>query len=241
MKMGKTMPDVILPCLNEAAALPWVLSRMPAGYRPIVADNGSTDGSAELARRLGAELVRVARRGYGAAVHCGLLAARSEVVCVLDADATLDPEQLPRLAGPVLAGEADLVIGRRRPSSRAAWPWHARVGNALLARRLRHRTGAALHDLGPMRAFRRVDLLALDLTDRRFGYPVETVLRAAAAGWRITETDVDYAPRLPGSYSKVTGSPLGTLRAVRDMSTVMRRIATDRAPRAEGARTGVDR
>jgi hypothetical protein len=235
MKMGtKSMPDVILPCLDEAAALPWVLDRMPAGYRAIVADNGSTDGSAELAARLGADVVRVPERGYGAAVHCGLLAARSEVVCVLDADATLDPAQLPRVADPVLAGAADLVIGRRRPSGRAAWPWHAQVGNALLARRLRRRTGAALRDLGPMRAFRRADLLALGLTDRRFGYPVETVLRAAAAGWRITETDVDYAPRLPGSHSKVTGSVRGTLRAVRDMSKVMRLPASDLAPGGSG-------
>jgi glycosyltransferase involved in cell wall biosynthesis len=227
------MPDVILPCLNEAAALPWVLERMPPGYRPVVADNGSTDGSAELAERLGAEVVRVPRRGYGAAVHCGLLAASSGVVCVLDADATLDPAQLPRVADPVRAGTADLVIGRRRPTGRDAWPWHARVGNALLARRLRRRTGAPLHDLGPMRAFRRAALLDLDLADRRFGYPVETVLRAAAAGWRIAETDVDYRPRLPGSHSKVTGSLRGTVRAVRDMSAVMRRA--DGRPDRAGA------
>jgi glycosyltransferase involved in cell wall biosynthesis len=223
--MGKPMPDVILPCLNEAAALPWVLDRMPPGYRPIVADNGSTDGSAELAQRLGASVVRVERRGYGAAVHDGLLAASSEVVCVLDADATLDPAQLPRVAEPVGSGVADLVIGRRRPTGRDAWPWHAAAGNALLARRLRRRTGAPLHDLGPMRAFRRDALLALDLTDRRSGYPVETVLRAAAAGWRITEVDVDYAPRLPGSRSKVTGSLRGTLRAVHDMTAVLRTVS----------------
>ncbi|MEN3360358.1 MAG: hypothetical protein V7637_4340 [Mycobacteriales bacterium] len=217
------MPDVVLPCLDEASALPWVLGRMPAGYRPIVADNGSTDGSPQVARRHGALVVDVPQRGYGAAVHAGLLAATDELVCVLDADATLDPQQLPRVAGPVLAGAADLVVGRRRPTGRGAWSWHARAGNALLARRLRHRTGAPLHDLGPMRAFWRLDLLALDLTDRRFGYPVETVVRAAAAGWRIAEVDVDYAPRLPGSRSKVTGSVRGTVRAVRDVAAVLGR------------------
>lgn len=215
------MPDVVLPCLDEAAALPWVLDRMPAGYRPIVADNGSTDGSAEVARRLGALVVPVPERGYGAAVHAGLLAAADGVVCVLDADATLDPRQLPRVADPVLAGVADLMLGRRRPTGPGAWPWHARAGNALLARRLRRRTGAGLRDLGPMRAFRRADLLALDLRDRRFGYPLETVLRAAAAGWRIAEVDVDYAPRAAGTKSKVTGSVRGTLRAVHDLAAVL--------------------
>jgi glycosyltransferase involved in cell wall biosynthesis len=215
--------DVVLPCLDEAAALPWVLGRMPAGYRAVVADNGSTDGSAEVARRLGAVVVDVPERGFGAAVHAGLLACSSEVVCVVDADGSLDPRQLPDVAGPVLRGEADLVLGRRRPVDRAAWPWHGRVGNAVLARRLRRRTGARLHDLGPMRAFRRQPLLELGVADRRFGYPLEVVLRAAGAGWRIAEVEVDYAHRADGTRSKVTGSVRGTARAVRDMAAVLSR------------------
>ena len=215
--------DVVLPCLDEAAALPWVLGRMPAGYRAVVADNGSTDGSAEVARRLGAAVVDVPERGFGAAVHAGLLACTADVVCVLDADGSLDPGQLPAVAGPVLRGEADLVLGRRRPLDRAAWPWHGRVGNAVLARRIRRRTGARLHDLGPMRACRRQSLLDLGVTDRRFGYPLEVVLRAAAAGWRIAEVDVDYGPRAAGTRSKVTGSVRGTVRAVRDMASVLSR------------------
>src|SRR5712691_6894276 len=105
------MPAIVLPCLDEAAALPWVLGRVPPGYRAIVADNGSTDGSAEVAARLGATVLTVPQRGYGAAVHAGLLAAGSDVVCVLDADGSLDPAQLPRVAGPVLAGDADLMLG----------------------------------------------------------------------------------------------------------------------------------
>src|SRR6185503_8888058 len=107
------MPDVVLPVLDEREALPWVLERMPAGYDPIVVDNGSTDGSGELARRLGARVVPEPRAGFGAACFAGLLAARGEVVCFMDCDASLDPRDLPRVARPVLAGEADLVLGAR--------------------------------------------------------------------------------------------------------------------------------
>jgi glycosyltransferase involved in cell wall biosynthesis len=219
----RSVIDAVLPCLDEAAALPWVLGRLPDGYRAIVADNGSSDGSAGIARDLGALVVDVPQRGFGAAVHAGLLASTSDVVCVLDADGSLDPAQLPDVAGPVLDDRADLVLGRRRPTSAAAWPWHGRVGNAVLARRLRRRTGTALHDLGPMRAFRRRPLLELGVTDRRFGYPLEVVLRAAAAGWRITEVDVTYGPRAAGTRSKVTGSVRGTVRATRDMAAVLSR------------------
>jgi glycosyltransferase involved in cell wall biosynthesis len=215
--------DAVLPCLDEAAALPWVLGRMPAGYRAVVADNGSTDGSAAIARSLGALVIDVPQRGFGAAVHAGLLACSSEVVCVLDADGSLDPAELPAVTGPVLRDEADLVLGRRRSTGRGAWPWHGRVGNAVLARRLRRHTGARLHDLGPMRAFRRQPLLDLPVLDRRFGYPLEVVLHAAAAGWRIAEVDVGYGPRAAGTRSKVTGSVRGTARAVRDMAAVLSR------------------
>jgi glycosyltransferase involved in cell wall biosynthesis len=215
--------DVVLPCLNEAAALPWVLSRLPVGYRPIVVDNGSTDGSPDVALACGAVVVRVPERGFGAAVHGGVLAADSDddVVCVLDADASFDPAQLPRVADPVRAGTADLMLGRRMPTARAAWPAHARLGNAFLAWRLRRIAGVALRDLGPMRAARRSALLSLDLRDRRFGYPLEMVVSAARAGWRIGEVEIDYAPRAEGTRSKVTGTVLGTARAVRDMTKVL--------------------
>ncbi|MEV0135835.1 glycosyltransferase family 2 protein [Dactylosporangium sp. NPDC050688] len=217
------MPDVVLPCLNEAAALPWVLARMPAGYHPIVADNGSTDGSAAIAAAHGATVVTAAPRGFGAAAHAGLRAATADVVCFMDADGSFDPRQLPRVAGPVAGGDADLLLGRRRPTTRGAWPLHGRAGNAVVAWRLRRTAGVPVHDLGPMRAARREALLALDLTDRRFGYPLEMVVRAAAAGWRVAEVDVDYAPRAAGGRSKVTGTVAGTLRAVRDMSRVLAR------------------
>jgi glycosyltransferase involved in cell wall biosynthesis len=213
--------DVVLPCLNEAAALPWVLSRIPSGYRPIVADNGSTDGSADIAAAYGALVVAVPQRGFGAAAHAGLEAATASVVCFLDADGSFDPTQLPRVVDPVADGRADLVLGRRRPTTLLAWPVHARIGNAVLAYRLRRAVEVTLHDLGPMRAARRSDLLGLRLTDRRFGYPLEMVVKAARAGWRVHEVDVDYAPRAEGGRSKVTGTVRGTVRTVLDMSRVL--------------------
>jgi glycosyltransferase involved in cell wall biosynthesis len=218
-----SVPDVVFPCLDEAGALPAVLTRLPEGYHAIVADNGSTDGSPQIAADHGATVVHAPQRGFGAAAHAGLAAATAEVVCFCDADASMDPAQLPRVAAPVLAGEADLVLGRRRPTSRSAWPVHARVANTALSAMLRRRTGLALHDLGPMRAGRREALLALGITDRRFGYPLEMVTRAADAGWRIVEVDVDYAPRAEGTRSKVTGTVLGTLRTIRDMREVLAR------------------
>jgi glycosyltransferase involved in cell wall biosynthesis len=219
----RCVPDVVLPCLNEAAALPWVLSRLPDGYRAIVADNGSTDGSRSIAAEHGALVVDASPRGFGAAAHAGLSAAEADIVCFMDADGSFDPQQLPRVAGPVADGRHDLVLGRRRPTGPGAWPVHGRLGNAVVAWRLRRAAGVTVYDLGPMRAARREALLALGLRDRRFGYPLEMVVRAAEAGWRIAEVDVDYAPRTAGGRSKVTGSVRGTARAVRDMAKVLAR------------------
>jgi glycosyltransferase involved in cell wall biosynthesis len=211
--------DVILPCLNEAEALPWVLSRMPAGFHPLVADNGSTDASASIAVEYGATVVRVPQRGFGAACHAGLMAAASDIVCFMDADASLDPRDLPQVAGPVRLGSADLVLGRRMARSLGSWPVHARVANKVLAVELRRRTGVRLRDLGPMRCARRAQLLGLGLSDRRFGYPLEMVMAAANADWRIDEVDIPYLPR--SGRSKVTGTVSGTVRTVRDMRRVL--------------------
>jgi glycosyltransferase involved in cell wall biosynthesis len=214
------MPDVILPVLNERSAIPWVLERMPAGYDPIVVDNGSTDGSGELAASLGARVVVEPVPGFGAACFAGLTAARSEVVCFMDCDASFDPRELPRVADPVLAGEVGLMLGARKPVTRGAWPLHARLANAVLAVELRRRTKVPLRDLGPMRAAPREALLELGLRDRRFGWPLEMVLRAAAAGWTIREVGVSYHPR--DGKSKVTGTVRGTARAIRDMTDLLR-------------------
>ncbi|MFB8176933.1 glycosyltransferase family 2 protein [Streptomyces sp. NPDC055966] len=218
--------DVVLPCLDEAEALPWVLGRIPAGWRALVVDNGSTDGSPDIARALGATVVHEPRRGFGAACHAGLAAATGDIVCFCDCDASLDPALLEPFVREVRDGAADLVLGRRRPQGRGAWPAHARAGNLALTRMLRRRTGLRLHDLGPLRAARREALLALDLTDRRSGYPLQMVVRAADAGWRISEHDVPYRPRT--GVSKVTGTWRGTWQAVRDMSRVLAEAPADR-------------
>jgi glycosyltransferase involved in cell wall biosynthesis len=212
--------DVVLPCLDEAAALPGVLAAMPAGYRAIVVDNGSTDGSPAVAAAHGATVVHEPRRGYGAAVHTGLSLARAEIVCFLDADGSLDPAELVPLVAAVSDG-AHLAVGRRVPVSRHVWPWHARAGNRVLARVMRRR-GLPVTDIACMRAARRTDLLALGVRDRAFGYPLELLVRAAAAGWSVVEQDVSYRARAAGTRSKVSGSVRGTFRAVRDMAGVLR-------------------
>nr|WP_205629505.1 glycosyltransferase family 2 protein [Jiangella muralis] len=220
------MIDVVLPVLDEAAAIPWVLGRMPAGYRPIVVDNGSADGSAAVAGAHGAVVVEEPTRGFGAACFAGLTAATSDVVCFMDCDASLDPRDLPVVAGPVAAGEADLVLGAR--PGRAMSP-HVRLANRYLARRVTAYTGARVSDIGPMRAARREDLLRLGLADRRSGWPLEMVLRAGRDGWRVTERAVPYHPRT--GRSKVTGTVGGTVRAVLDMRR--RLTETRRLIRAE--------
>jgi glycosyltransferase involved in cell wall biosynthesis len=214
-----TAVDVVSPCLNEAQALPGILSRLPPGYSAIVVDNGSTDDSAAVARAHGALVVSEPRRGFGSAAHAGLLAASAPLVAFCDADGSMDPADLPRVVDPVASGEADLVLGRRRPTTRGAWPLHARIANRGLAVLMRRATGLRLHDLGPMRAARREAMLDLGLLDRRSGYPLETVLRGNAAGWRIVEVDVPYSPRV--GRSKVTGTVRGTLTAIGDMSRLL--------------------
>jgi len=229
--------DVIFPCLNEEGALPWLLSRLPPGYRAIVVDNGSTDNSAAVARMHGATVVSEPRRGFGSAAHAGLLAATAPVVAFCDADASMDPAELFRVVNPVLAGTQDLVLGRRLPTTRGAWPAHARIANRALAVLMRHATGLPLRDLGPLRAVRREAMIGLDLRDRRSGYPLELVLKGNAAGWRILEVDTAYSPRI--GRSKVTGTLRGTITAVKDMARLL--AETRRAPNQPHDDSGVDR
>jgi glycosyltransferase involved in cell wall biosynthesis len=213
------MPDVVLPVLDEAAAIPGVLASIPSGWNAIVVDNGSTDDSAGIASALGAHVVHEPRRGFGAACFAGLRAATCDVVAFMDCDGSLDGRDLWRVAQPVMDRRSDLVLGART-SEAGAWPWHLRAANRYLARAVRRRTLVRLTDLGPMRAARRTELLALDIRDRRFGWPLEMVLRAGAAGWVIEEVDVAYRPRV--GRSKVTGTIRGMARTVHDMHLALR-------------------
>lgn len=235
--------ELVIPCRDEAAALPDLLARVPEGLGVVVVDNGSADGTAEVARRCGARVVPEPRPGYGSAVHTGVSATRADWVAVIDGDGSLDPGVVPRLlevareagtptstsgagGGAATPGRTDraapvMVLGRRRPVARGVWPWHARLGNAAVLHWLRWRTGLEVGDVAPLRVCRREDLLALDVRDRRFGYPVELLVRAAAAGWTLVEVDVDYRPRAAGTRSKVSGSVTGSLRAARDFARVL--------------------
>jgi glycosyltransferase involved in cell wall biosynthesis len=205
---------VVLPCLNEAASLPGVLADIPAGYAPLVVDNNSTDGSAVVALRCGAQVVAESQPGYGAAVHAGIVAASTPIVAVLDGDGSMDPRDLPRLVAELDRG-ADMAVGRRKPTPGLRWPWHARLGNAAVCWRLRSRHGIDVHDIAPMRVAKRDAVLALGVTDRRSGYPLELLVRAAAANWRVVEHDVAYGPRT-GGKSKVSGSLRGSFIAALD-------------------------
>lgn len=212
---------LVLPCLDEGPSLRALLPRIPGGMRVIVADNGSTDDTAAVARAAGAVVVHEPRRGYGAAVHAGVLAATAPVVVVMDGDGSLDPDDIAPLVALVRSGAADLAMGRRVPVRRGLVPWHARLGNRVVLALLRRRLGLDVRDIGPLRVVRRQMLLDLGVTDRGMGYPVELLDRAARAGWRIVERDVAYLPRTAGTRSKVSGSVRGTLRTARDFARVL--------------------
>lgn len=214
------MPDVILPVLDEAEALPGVLGAMPTGFRPIVVDNGSSDGSEKIAAELGATVITEARRGFGSACFAGLMAAEDDVICFMDCDGSLDPVDLIKMNAALETG-SDLAVGSRRPE-RGAWPPHARLANRLLALELRRRTGLALKDIGPMRAMKRQALIDLDMKDRRSGWPLEMVIKANAADWKIVELPITLYRRT--GRSKVTGTLKGTLQAISDMSSHLREM-----------------
>jgi len=217
-----TTCDIVIPCRDEAAALPLVLAHVPPGFAPIVVDNGSSDGTADVARSLGARVVDEPVAGYGAAVHAGVLASTAEYVAVVDGDDSMTLADLPRLLAAVHDDGVTMAVGRRRPVARGVWPWHARAGTLLLATWIRRSSGFGIHDLAPMRVCRRADLLALDLQDRRFGYPLELMLKASEAGWTVRELDIDYRPRAAGTRSKVSGSVRGTVRVTRDFAKQLR-------------------
>lgn len=208
---------VVIPCRNEAGALPGVLAAVPAEYAVIVVDNGSTDHTSTVARELGARVVVENRPGYGSAVQAGVEAAKTELIAVLDGDGSMNPAELPDLVEILVPG-VTMVAGRRRPVP-GAWPWHARLGNWLLASWLRRRYDLDVHDLAAMRVIRRAELLALGRLHPRSGYPLALLARGATSGWQVVEHDVTYQPRSHG-VSKVSGSVRGTFGAARDFWSV---------------------
>jgi glycosyltransferase involved in cell wall biosynthesis len=219
---------VILPALNEAAALPTALACFPPQVGLLVVDNGSTDQTAEVAAAHGAQVVSQPHRGFGAACWAGVQAAPGEVLVFADADGSFDGADLPAVAGPVLAGEADLVVGsriaRREPGAMSAL---AVFENRLLGLACRLFFRVPLTDLGPFRAIRRDVLLGLGMTDRGSGWPLEMIGLAGRAGLRVVEVPVRYRPRA-GGRSKVSGSMRGTVRAVTAMAAVMVALLRER-------------
>lgn len=213
--------DLVLPCKNEAPALPALLAEVPAYFSVIVVDNGSSDGTAEVAHGLGATVVFEPRPGYGAAVHAGIQAATADMVAVIDGDGSIDPRDLRPLVEAVTSAERTLAVGRRKPVYARLIPLHARAGNIALTWWLRRSLRLDVHDSAPVRVCRRLELLELGIEDRRFGYPIELLVRAQRAGWIIKEYDVCYRPRAIGTTSKVSGSVRGTLSTARDFAKAL--------------------
>ena len=205
---------LIIAALNEVEVIGSLISRIPSGTvdEVIVVDNGSTDGTGAAAARAGARVVIERQRGYGSACWAGVtaLGPRVAIAAFLDGDGSQRPEELPIVLGPIVAGQADLVLGARRSSG--SHPFHATVGTRLIAALISWRYGQRLTDIPPFRAVR-VDLLRrLGMRDRAFGWPAEMVVKAVALEARVVEVAVAHDPRL-GGRSKVSGTVVGSLRA----------------------------
>ncbi len=206
---------VVIPALNEEQSLPLVLAELPPVDAVIVVDNGSTDRTAEVARAGGAEVAHEPRRGYGQACLTGIARARelsADILVILDADHSDHPEELPLLTGPIIAGEADLVLGdRSRTAERGAMPFQQRFGNALTVRLIARQTGHRYADMGPFRAISMTALEGLGMVDRTWGWNVEMQMKAVAAGLRVREVPVRYRQRI--GQSKISGTARGVARA----------------------------
>jgi glycosyltransferase involved in cell wall biosynthesis len=208
--------SVVIPTHNEADAIGHVLADLPADLvsEVLVVDSNSTDGTPEIANKLGARVIQEARRGYGRACLTGLAAANNpDIVVFLDGDYSDRPAELPILLAPILEGRADIAIGSRlgKQSTPGAMPWHAAFGNHLATFLIRRLYGVRITDLGPFRAARIDVLRRLDLQEPTYGWAVEMILKGALQGFRIVEVPVSYYPRI--GISKISGTLKGTVGA----------------------------
>lgn len=208
--------SVIIPTHNEAQAIGRVLGDLPSDLvtEVIVVDSNSTDGTPDVARSLGAEVIQEPRRGYGRACLTGLANAKNpDVVVFLDGDYSDRPSELPILLAPILEGRADITLGSRLQDRRsaAALPWHQVLGNRIAASLIRLLYGLKISDLGPFRAARAEVLRALALQQNTYGWAVEMILKGALAGFHVVEVPVSYYPRI--GKSKISGTVKGTLGA----------------------------
>ena len=208
--------SVIIPTYNEAQAIGRVLADLPSDLATevIVVDSNSSDGTAEIAAKMGALVIKEPRRGYGRACLTGLENANApDVIVFLDGDYSDRPSELPILLAPIIDGRADITIGSRLGIDRnsGALPWHSAFGNRLAAGLIQLLYGLKLSDLGPFRAGRASVLRALNLEEATYGWAVEIILKGAIAGFRIVEVPVSYHPRI--GTSKISGTLKGTVGA----------------------------
>jgi glycosyltransferase involved in cell wall biosynthesis len=208
--------SVIIPTHKEAQAIGLVLADLPSNLvtEVIVVDSDSTDGTPDLARKMGALVIHEPRRGYGRACLTGLANTQNpDVVVFLDGDYSDRPSELPILLAPIIEGHADITLGSRvgGKSIPGALPWHQAFGNRLAAGLIRNLYGAKVSDLGPFRAARAEVLRALALEENTYGWAVEMIVKGAVAGYRIAEVPVSYHPRI--GKSKISGTVKGTVGA----------------------------
>jgi glycosyltransferase involved in cell wall biosynthesis len=208
--------SVIIPTRNEAPAIGRVLADLPAGLvnEVIVVDNHSTDGTPDIAARMGARVISESRCGYGQACLTGIASTDSpDIVVFLDGDYSDRPSELPLLLAPISEGRADITIGSRLAGTRTpgALPWHALFGNWLAAGLITNLYGLKISDLGPFRAARADVLRTLQLEETTYGWAVEIILKGAIQGFRICEVPVSYHPRI--GESKISGTLRGTIGA----------------------------
>ena len=226
--------SLIIPALNEAASLGPLLAELPPGMvqQVIVVDNGSTDNTVEVAQAAGAQVIKEPRRGYGFACAAGTAAADGDMLVFMDGDGSFVPGELSTLLAPLIDDEADLVLGSRMLNTllqgvtppRITMPPHQRFGNHLFVWLLRQRYGLALTDLGPYRAIRREALLALDMQEHTYGWPLEMIIKTVRDHRRIVELPVTHRPRFAGQ-SKVSGTLRGTILTAYRYTRVLLRYA----------------